>query len=165
LEELYTKEFNPLIKKKFGTVEKYLKDLLNFEAVKGEDRWWTCPGITSTSSSSSQARVRLNDWGYSIPKEVQHFVVWVNLPLFHRQLCQDQNTWEFVQENGVSGLTTTTSQRGDEEVRGPGKEIEKFVRNYWPEQDSFETCWFANPPRLQSVPGLSHFHVLVRKKQ
>jgi len=162
LEELYTKEFNPLIKKKFGTVEKYLKDLLNFDTNKGEDRWWTCPpGITSTSSSS-QARVRLNDWGYSIPKEVQHFVVWVNLPLFHRQLCQDQNTWEFVQEHGVSGLT---SQRGDEEVRGPGKEIEKFVRNYWPEQDSFETCWFANPPRLQSVPGLSHFHVLVRKKQ
>ncbi|GAA5912658.1 uncharacterized protein JCM6883_005343 [Sporobolomyces salmoneus] len=230
LEKVYAEEFNPLIRSEFGSVEKYLKSRLNFSPTTSKttgNEWWTCPLRASDEKAregrengeemggdGSQARVRVNDWGYSIPSDIQHFVVWVNRPLFHPALCEpappddednDGNdgsyertkrrkerrkmTWEFVQENGLSGLTgiepsrTRSRPRSDEAngastlspdeeekvnntqtLRGPGREIEKFVRNRWRVEEGFQTAWFANPPRLQSVPGLAHFHVLVRTR-
>ncbi|KAF9033607.1 hypothetical protein BJ165DRAFT_1515253 [Panaeolus papilionaceus] len=44
-----------------------------------------------------------------------------------------------------------------------GREVHQFVRNRWPE-DNWETAWFVNPPRLQSVPGLAHIHLFARRK-
>ncbi|GAA6018962.1 hypothetical protein JCM11491_005695 [Sporobolomyces phaffii] len=161
LEVLYATEFTPLIRAAFGSVERYLRARLDFD----DDP--DCAGAYWTATS--QARVRVNDWGYSVPSDVEHFVVWVNQPLFHSSLCDDddtssttRNTWRFVQDNGVSGLTPAPSQ-SDESSRGPGREIAKFVQTRWPVHDGYETAWFANPPRLQSVPGLAHFHVMVRK--
>ncbi|GAA5886415.1 hypothetical protein JCM16303_002528 [Sporobolomyces ruberrimus] len=222
LEELYTSSFNPLIKQTYGSVETYLRTQLAFDnpstSTIEEKEWWDSQEATRKSKrGGSQARVRKNDWGYSIPKGVEHYVVWVNRPLFHPALCQEfsssststlptgsncenrettigdeedeeemkRNTWEFVQEHGVSGLTGMGSKRSrtrrrnfthattdsslekaeEEEVvtRGPGREIENFVRNEWKVKEGYETAWFANPPRLQSVPGLAHFHVMVKK--
>ncbi|KAI5897166.1 uncharacterized protein SCHCODRAFT_02616863 [Schizophyllum commune H4-8] len=51
----------------------------------------------------------------------------------------------------------------DELVRRAGSEIDKFVRQRWNERE-WETAWFVNPPRLQSIPGLAHVHVFARKK-
>lgn len=59
------------------------------------------------------------------------------------------------------------SPRGsaDEEdvVRAAGEEVHRFVIGRWREEE-WETAWFVNPPRLQSVKGLAHAHVFARKK-
>ncbi|WVQ80115.1 hypothetical protein IAT38_002216 [Cryptococcus sp. DSM 104549] len=44
-----------------------------------------------------------------------------------------------------------------------GKEVGRMVRGLWDER-GWECLWFVNPPRLQSVPGFSHFHVFARRK-
>lgn len=44
-----------------------------------------------------------------------------------------------------------------------GRFIDTFVKKHWPEKD-WETAYFCNPPHLRTVPGLSHFHVIVRRK-
>ncbi|KAK8870082.1 hypothetical protein IAR55_000652 [Kwoniella newhampshirensis] len=44
-----------------------------------------------------------------------------------------------------------------------GKEVGKMVKGLWDER-GWECLWFVNPPRLQSVPGFSHFHVFARRK-
>ncbi|KAH9924311.1 uncharacterized protein BXZ73DRAFT_91303 [Epithele typhae] len=49
------------------------------------------------------------------------------------------------------------------EVRRYGEEIATFVKRRWVERE-WETAWFVNPPRLQSVPGLAHIHVFARRK-
>lgn len=48
-------------------------------------------------------------------------------------------------------------------VERTGAGVHEFVRNRWPE-DEWETAWFVNPPRLQSVKGLAHIHVFARHK-
>ncbi|KIY71239.1 hypothetical protein CYLTODRAFT_346384 [Cylindrobasidium torrendii FP15055 ss-10] len=70
-------------------------------------------------------------------------------------------------EWGVTLDKMIVSARGtpDEEalVLRAGEEVMKFVRNRWIESE-WETAWFVNPPRLQSVPGLAHIHVFACKK-
>jgi hypothetical protein len=44
-----------------------------------------------------------------------------------------------------------------------GAGVHDFVRIRWPEEE-WETAWFVNPPRLQSVRGLAHIHVFARRK-
>ncbi|UZJ57260.1 hypothetical protein CBS101457_006580 [Exobasidium rhododendri] len=44
-----------------------------------------------------------------------------------------------------------------------GRFIDHYVKKNWPE-DKWETAYFCNPPHLRTVPGLSHFHVIVREK-
>lgn len=65
---------------------------------------------------------------------------------------------------------------------GPAREVSAFVKARWSE-DEWETAWcallhralntlrlirlirrFVNPPTLQSVKGLPHFHVLAKRK-
>ncbi|WVW78067.1 hypothetical protein I302_100018 [Kwoniella bestiolae CBS 10118] len=73
--------------------------------------------------------------------------------------------------NEDSWLAVDLKFGGDEFRRGAGKqyvskggqEVQKMVEALW-DVRGFECLWFVNPPRLQSVPGLSHFHVLVRRK-
>ncbi|TFY83877.1 hypothetical protein EWM64_g130 [Hericium alpestre] len=70
-------------------------------------------------------------------------------------------------EWGVTEDSLVRSPKGsaeDEElVRSVAAEIHNFVRARWVESD-WETAWFVNPPRLQSVPGLAHIHVFARYK-
>ncbi|EIW70968.1 hypothetical protein TREMEDRAFT_73151 [Tremella mesenterica DSM 1558] len=44
-----------------------------------------------------------------------------------------------------------------------GKEVGNMVRGLWDER-GWECLWFVNPPHLQSVPTLSHFHIFARRK-
>ncbi|WVR04881.1 hypothetical protein IAU60_001893 [Kwoniella sp. DSM 27419] len=52
---------------------------------------------------------------------------------------------------------------GKEYESAGGSEVGKMVRALW-DQRGWECLWFVNPPRLQSVPGLAHFHVFARRK-
>ncbi|GAA6013490.1 hypothetical protein JCM10207_008868 [Rhodosporidiobolus poonsookiae] len=96
------------------------------------------------------------------------------------KVAPTKGTWDHVSRMGLSGLTGQAERRWreraraegredpgaaaeGEEVEGPEREIDAFVRARWREEDGWETLWFANPPYLQSVPGLAHFHVLARK--
>lgn len=71
-----------------------------------------------------------------------------------------------MRERGLGGATgTETTPDGCmayavDGLEGPGREISAFVLDRWPQK---EVLWFANPPSLQSVPGLAHFHVLVKE--
>ncbi|EIW59356.1 uncharacterized protein TRAVEDRAFT_46663 [Trametes versicolor FP-101664 SS1] len=68
---------------------------------------------------------------------------------------------------GVTMDKLVRSPRGTEEeeraVKRYGEEIETFVKRRWNERE-WETAWFVNPPRLQSVPDLTHIHVFARRK-
>ncbi|KAI0064092.1 hypothetical protein BV25DRAFT_1906838 [Artomyces pyxidatus] len=70
-------------------------------------------------------------------------------------------------EWGVTEASLVRSARGTDEeeeaVRRAGLEVHKFVSARWKESE-WETAWFVNPPRLQSVPGLAHIHVFARFK-
>ncbi|GJN94475.1 hypothetical protein Rhopal_007555-T1 [Rhodotorula paludigena] len=185
LEAFYRGEFMTLIRKLYGTSEAYLRKQLGWPRPdpreEGRKAYWEREDVTV---------VRRNDLPYGVPKDVIHYVVWVNLPLFHPHLCTPaasalstplasssgtatpsgpshanplaqptsastlasklvdggagakgrrqrvaptKGTWDHVSENGLGGLTGEAERR------------------------------FANPPYLQSVPGLAHFHVMARK--
>ncbi|ODN73632.1 hypothetical protein L198_08283 [Cryptococcus wingfieldii CBS 7118] len=44
-----------------------------------------------------------------------------------------------------------------------GHEVGSMVRALWDER-GWECVWVANPARIQSIPGLAHFHVFARRK-
>ncbi|KAL0960734.1 hypothetical protein HGRIS_005758 [Hohenbuehelia grisea] len=135
-----------------------------------------------------------NDWPYSVPPEVEHSLIWTMLPIFHPDLIaesirarvEQDGLWGFTGNESpppspsllptyISALSQwgmtldklIRSERGTEEednlVKRAGGHIDEFVRTRWIE-DEWETAWFVNPPRLQSVPGLAHIHVFARKK-
>ncbi|KZT28348.1 hypothetical protein NEOLEDRAFT_1176080 [Neolentinus lepideus HHB14362 ss-1] len=72
-----------------------------------------------------------------------------------------------LQEWGVTLDKMVRSPKGTDEeevlVRKSGAEVNEFVKRRWSERE-WETAWFVNPPRLQSVPGLAHIHVFARHK-
>ncbi|KIP09689.1 hypothetical protein PHLGIDRAFT_502877 [Phlebiopsis gigantea 11061_1 CR5-6] len=135
----------------------------------------------------------MNDWPYSVPPEIEHALIWTKMPMIPLDLpasvkpriLQD-GLWGFTGSTtpppspslvptflpaladwGVTMDKLIVSARGTDEeeklVRGAGKEIETFVKTKWVEHE-WETAWFVNPPRLQSVPGLAHAHVFARHK-
>ncbi|KAF8476643.1 hypothetical protein DFH94DRAFT_634849 [Russula ochroleuca] len=67
----------------------------------------------------------------------------------------------------VTEASLIRTPRGTEEeetaVREAGLEVHKFVIATWKERE-WETAWFVNPPRLQSVSALEHIHVFARYK-
>ncbi|KAJ3569388.1 hypothetical protein NP233_g5081 [Leucocoprinus birnbaumii] len=70
-------------------------------------------------------------------------------------------------EWGITLDTMVVSKKGTEEeeelVRHAGSKVHEFVLKRWDEK-VWETAWFVNPPRLQSVPGLAHIHVFAKQK-
>ncbi|GAA6054672.1 hypothetical protein JCM3770_006380 [Rhodotorula araucariae] len=220
LEALYVESFNPLVRASHGSSEGYLRRQLGWAAPApdedgGQHRkaYWERDDVTN---------VRRNDWPYAHPKDVKHYVVWVDLPLFHPLLCSPprsashlsrfapstttsapgsgastpsgpsrrnplashaidaalvaptKGSWDAVSARGLGGLTGAAEKRWraraghgplgkGEHEEGPEREIRAFVERRWRVEDGWETAWFANPPALQSVPGLAHFHVLARR--
>ncbi|KAK4702152.1 hypothetical protein P7C70_g4076, partial [Phenoliferia sp. Uapishka_3] len=169
LEALYIGAFHPLVRAEYGTMENYLRGQLKWSAEEGEQErkkavergegeWW---------KKNSVVNIRRNDWRYGVPAEVEHWVVWTPLPILTPERCEGTTTpWPKVDDLGVTGFTGGDGSLvgfGSGE-NGPGSEIEAFVKERWPE-DKWETAWFVNPPRLQSVKGLAHFHVMTRPKK
>lgn len=67
----------------------------------------------------------------------------------------------------LRGLVGTCSEQDGAEANVHGvlrkacREIVAFIEKHW-DLDRCEVVFFANPPSLQSVPSLAHFHVLAR---
>ncbi|PSR71994.1 hypothetical protein PHLCEN_2v12204 [Hermanssonia centrifuga] len=128
-----------------------------------------------------------------VPPEIEHALIWTCLPVIPPDLppsiaprvLQD-GLWGFTGSNlpppspstlheclpalsdwNVTADKLIRSPQGtleeDELVRQTSSEIDVFVRRRWVESE-WETAWFVNPPRLQSVPGLAHIHVFARHK-
>ncbi|KAG6813592.1 hypothetical protein H0H92_009637 [Tricholoma furcatifolium] len=135
-----------------------------------------------------------NDWPYSVPPEIEHTLIWTRLPIYHEDLVAESITARVAQDGlwGFTGnsspppspstlpsclpaladwgvtidkLIRSTSPTPEEAalLYRAGEEIQEFVRKRW-DESSWETAWFVNPQRLQSVPGLAHIHVFARQK-
>ncbi|KAF9468636.1 hypothetical protein BDZ94DRAFT_1287112 [Collybia nuda] len=153
----------------------------------------TPPYFTANTQSKFISIIQ-NDWPYSVPPEIEHTLVWTQVPVFHEDLIDESISSRIVQDGlwGFTGNTTpppspstlptclpaladwgitidklVRSEKGsvteEELVRRAGQEVHNFVRRRWSE-DEWETAWFVNPPRLQSVPGLAHIHVFASRK-
>ncbi|KAH8826541.1 hypothetical protein DL96DRAFT_1285631 [Flagelloscypha sp. PMI_526] len=199
------------IKQEYGSLENYMKDYR---------LQWGKPDNLSTLSSQlvddpkvfestenatpreyftadiprSMVSIIMNDWPVAVPVEVEHSLVWTQLPIIHPAVVpkaiearvHQDGLWGFTGLEspppspstlpeclptlapwGVTLDQVTRSEKGTEEeeemVRNAGKEVGKFVRGRW-DENVWETAWFVNPPRIQSVPGLAHIHVFARKK-
>jgi len=137
----------------------------------------------------------MNDWPYSVPSFIEHYLIWAvlpilppNLPLLIKPRLLQDGLWGFtgypvdspppspsqllaclpaLSDWGVTEGSLIRSARGTKEeetaVREAGSEVHKFVVATWKEEE-WETAWFVNPPRLQSVPALEHIHVFARYK-
>ncbi|KAJ6585328.1 hypothetical protein B0H19DRAFT_418886 [Mycena capillaripes] len=152
------------------------------------------PEYFSESTPPQFISIIQNDWPYSVPSEVEHTLVWTRIPIFHPVLVPEtirarvelDGLWGFtgndspppspsnlpaclpaLAEWGVTLDQMVKSEKGtpeeDELVRRAGLPVHNFVKNRWVEEE-WETAWFVNPPRLQSVPGLAHVHVFARHK-
>jgi len=149
------------IKARYGKMETFL--------LERRLRWDPPPLLSTAHSFSPETptthyRVIRNDWPYSVPIDVVHSVVWTAVPLIGPG---DLN--EEVEQKGMWGFTGGAHRRSRqlEDRRGfggaSGDGITAFVKREWPEKE-WETAWFMNPLRLQSIRGLIHFHVFARPK-
>ncbi|KAH6912569.1 hypothetical protein BKA70DRAFT_1370124 [Coprinopsis sp. MPI-PUGE-AT-0042] len=120
-----------------------------------------------------------NDWPYSTPSDVEHTVIWTKVPIYHSDLVH-KTIEDRVAQDGLCGFTglsspppspselpsciSTLSEWAEEAdlVKRAGSAVAEFVEKRW-KDDVWETAWFVNPPRLQSIPHLAHFHVFARK--
>ncbi|PFH49948.1 hypothetical protein AMATHDRAFT_4425 [Amanita thiersii Skay4041] len=138
--------------------------------------------------------VIVNDWPYSVPPEIEHHLIWSRVPIIHSDIVpksiwkrvEQDGLWGFtgltepppspsllpscidaLSEWGITLDTMVVSQRGTEDeealIVNAGKEIDTFIKQRWPEKE-WETAWFVNPPRLQSILDLSHIHIFAKKK-
>lgn len=138
-----------------------------------------------------ECQILRNDWPYSIPRDATHHVVWSYLPILHPSLTSgsplSQLAWSIISRRGLCGtlhpsrdLTVPTLEQHavhlpelnltrldkedrmvlEETLRKACGEVVEFVRREW-DTARIEVAFFANPPSLQSVPNLAHFHVLV----
>ncbi|KDR82448.1 hypothetical protein GALMADRAFT_237773 [Galerina marginata CBS 339.88] len=135
-----------------------------------------------------------NDWPYSVPPEIEHTLIWTKVPIYHSELVastvqariEQDGLWGFTGNDSPPpspsnlpsclpalaewGITKDKMIRSSpptveeaELIERAGSEVQRFVKNRWHESE-WETAWFVNPPRLQSVPGLAHIHVFARRK-
>ncbi|KAF8312470.1 hypothetical protein DL93DRAFT_1305357 [Clavulina sp. PMI_390] len=157
---------NDVLRQKHGSVVNFLvKIRLNWDLNEPID-----PAVKpyfTTDIPDDLVRVVFNDWPYSVPEGVSHYVVWSRLPLTHVDLVPAV-VWDRVGFDGLWDFTGShTSVKYDGPLAGDlkvaGRELDTFVKNMFPEGE-WECAWFMNPTRLQSVPGLAHYHVFARKK-
>jgi len=136
-----------------------------------------------------------NDWPYSVPSSVEHYLIWTVLPVLPPDLppiirprVHQDGLWGFtgctadspppspsllpaclpaLSEWCITEASLICSPRGTDEeeaaLREVGLEVRKFIVATWKERE-WETAWFVNPFRLQSVPDMAHIHVFARYK-
>ncbi|KAG8716314.1 hypothetical protein FRC09_015879 [Ceratobasidium sp. 395] len=128
-----------------------------------EKEWFTA------DIQESLVKIVPNDWPYSVPPEIRHYIVWSRLPMTHPGIVPAQ-IWDQIVQDGLWGFSGSSYKpKGsgvasiDELVGQAGSEVRAYVEAKWP-AEKYEVAWFVNPPRLQSIPGLAHLHVFVRQK-
>jgi len=134
----------------------------------------SAPSWFTADIPADYVKILRNDWPYSVPSDVKHFVIWTRVPIIHPAIVPPK-IWKRIENDGLWGFTGSDraaepKSLDDEDdvetlelVRRAHQEMHTFVETNWP-QDGWETAWFVNPPRLQSIPGLAHGHVFARKK-
>jgi len=159
-----------LLARKHGSVVNYLVNTrlqwdlskpITFNDFPGSRKYFTA------DIAEDLVRIVINDWPYSVPEGVVHYLVWSRLPFVHPDLIPVQ-IHDRVAHDGLWGFTGGDTEPKNigadtEVVKSAAREICTFVTDNWTPQE-WETAWFMNPPRLQSVPGLAHIHVFARKK-
>lgn len=141
-----------------------------------------------------ECQILLNDWPYSVPQGVKHYVVWSYLPILHSDLVSSaqeeirDKAWDIVAKRGLCGTLTRKTglqvptmedhKRNMPELSFESKQQEQQVATALQEAcgelvsfigrhwntKEVELAFFANPSSLQSVPALAHFHVLVKEE-
>lgn len=116
-----------------GTAEFVIKERLQWDGDAIRPRG------TRFLGDLSDVKLLINDFSYDFEPEMHHFVVWSKLPI----PC------------GPDDFPTPEAT----------KAIESFIRRQFTERcniDPENLQWFRNTGALQSIPSVSHFHVLVR---
>ncbi|EST07678.1 Protein of unknown function DUF3605 [Kalmanozyma brasiliensis GHG001] len=138
-----------------------------------------------------ECQILTNDWPYSVPSTVSHQVVWSYRPILHSSLVADSplasQAWSIIAKRGLCGTLTSTgltipsldqhaahlpelklatlsqieTEQLERALRTACRDLTEFIAHHWDLRRN-EVAFFANPPSLQSVPSLAHFHVLVR---
>ncbi|KAK2465383.1 hypothetical protein APHAL10511_002737 [Amanita phalloides] len=214
------REYNQTIKAKYGSISNYLifyrlqwgkPDTLSFmsphyipnpkshepgDPLKSEPPPLPpdAPKYFTANISQEFISIIYNDWPYSVPREVEHSLIWSRVPFFHSDVVPERirervafyGLWGFtgivepplppsdlpfcMEALSEWGLTLDKLKippkcTSEEEIllEELGKEVNLFIKRKWSEEE-WETAWFVNPPRLQSVPELSHIHVFARRK-
>ncbi|KAF9483423.1 hypothetical protein BDN70DRAFT_873932 [Pholiota conissans] len=152
------------------------------------------PAYFSCETPSQYISIIQNDWPYSVPAEIEHTLIWTKVPIYHLDLVDESiksridqdGLWGFtgndspppspsllpssigaLSEWGITPDKMIKSALATPEeallIVRAGKEVHRYVKTRWAESE-WETAWFVNPPRLQSVPGLAHIHVFARHK-
>ncbi|KAF8195406.1 hypothetical protein BJ912DRAFT_875993 [Pholiota molesta] len=152
------------------------------------------PAYFSCETPSQYISIIQNDWPYSVPAEIEHTLIWTKVPIYHPDLVDESikariyqdGLWGFTgsdspppSPSNIASSLGALSEWGitiDKMIKSPpptlteaalieraGKEVNRYVKTRWVESE-WETAWFVNPPRLQSVPGLAHIHVFARRK-
>ncbi|KAJ3513495.1 hypothetical protein NLJ89_g2917 [Agrocybe chaxingu] len=152
------------------------------------------PAYFCWETPSKYLSIIQNDWPYSVPSNIEHTLIWTKVPIYHPDLVApsikariDQDglwgftgsgspppspstlpdclpaltEWGITLEKMVKSRTPTPEEALL--IKQAGTEVHRFVKNRWLESE-WETAWFVNPPRLQSVPGLAHIHIFARHK-
>lgn len=113
-------------------------------------------------------KVLPNDWPYRVPIDIEHYVIWSQLPVIHNDLIHP-DVRDRIDYDGLYGFTGQDGQVAEvhdskcELVEQCGSHVHDFVLKNWPET-VWECAWFVNPPRIQSVKDLAHIHVFARRK-
>lgn len=67
------------------------------------------------------------------------------------------------QEQHGAGKAMLSNQLISQAHAWASRHVTRYIEAQWP-TDRLVTAWFCNPPNLRTVPGLSHFHVIVRER-
>lgn len=116
---------------------------------------------------------------------ITHFIVWAKRPLLHPCIVPRHYpprirsaAWRVIQTVGLSGSVPlftvpdpalVPGYREDEQhqirlaISESGRFIRAVIQSTW-DQHTHEVAWFANPPSLQSLPTLPHWHCMIRKR-
>ncbi|KAF8582857.1 hypothetical protein K439DRAFT_1350268 [Ramaria rubella] len=136
------------------------------------------PEYFTSTPSPEDVKIIFNDWPYSIPPDISHYVIWSRLPIIHPAVVHPSVANQINQDGlwGFTGVGAKESAEGIYTDVAPGTLLEarehiltaahhthQFVLAHWPE-NIWEVAWFVNPPRIQSVKDLSHIHVFARRK-
>ncbi|EPQ25746.1 uncharacterized protein PFL1_06613 [Pseudozyma flocculosa PF-1] len=161
----------------YGTVQRYILErkitaprLVAASAVAQGDM--DKPYFHADMVDGRDCQVLLNDWPYSVPEELLP-----DGPI-------KEQSWTTMRQRGLCGTisgaklatpglesfpdlcSSATAKAAGEVVdllRGATMPLVDFIRRTW-DLSCVDVAFFANPPRLQSVPQLPHFHVLVRER-
>lgn len=133
------------------------------------------PPYFTRDIASTTTHLRVNDWPYSIPSEVKHYVLWSVHPFIHPSLIPRsypsavrEKAWTHIRGKGLTGLVGCEADantnggavyvavddgESDEEqatieaaIWDAGREMRGWVANTWKSEYGWEAAWFINPP-------------------